>query len=77
MAQRLMWLEEDNNPETVSDYVSRIYIRNVGLVVALDPSLKYDMRNFDSGRSKGGSMSVGSGTDVSSISSGQEIVLRW
>ena len=32
------WLEE-HNPETVSDFISRIYVRNVDLVIALDPSL--------------------------------------
>lgn len=71
------WLDEDKNPKTVDDFISRIYIRNVGPVIALDPSLHYDMRDLESDRNKGGSMSVGSGTDVLSIKPGQEIVLRW
>jgi len=70
------WLEE-HNPETVSDFISRIYVRNVGLVIALDPSLHSDMRDFESGRSKGRVMGVGSDTDVSSIKPGEEILLRW
>ena len=52
------WLEE-HNPETVSDFISRIYVRNVDLVIALDPSLHSDMRDFESGRSKGRAMGVG------------------
>ena len=71
------WLQADTNPETVSDYVSRVYIRNVGTVMALDPSLHYDMIDWDSGRHRGGVMSVGPGTEVGALRPGEQVVLDW
>lgn len=71
------WLRDKDHPEQVSDYLSKVVIRNVGKVPILDPSLHFEHFPPEGYQSCGSTQSVGDSDRAATIMPGEEITLLW
>lgn len=71
------WLQPKEAPEVVDDYVTNVFIRNVGRVPALHPALHYDFVMWSGRKHTSGVCSIGPDDAPSILLPGADAVVRW